>query len=145
MPISGATTKLMDDDLLHRMLDGDEDAFSELYRRHQGGLYRFALQMTGNSGTAEDVTQEAFMTLIREARRFDPEKGSVKAFLYGIGRNYALRHIEREREYLPLPEISSDGSGSDIPGRGFGPQPDLLADLTRSEAINQVRNAVLAL
>ena len=31
------------------------------------------------------------MTLIREARRFDPGKGSVKAFLYGIGRNYSLR------------------------------------------------------
>jgi RNA polymerase sigma-70 factor (ECF subfamily) len=145
MTTSGATTKLTDDDLLCRMLDGDEDAFSVLYRRHQGGLYRFALQMTGNSGTAEDVMQEAFMTLIREARRFDPEKGSLKAFLYGIGRNYALRHIEREREYTPLSENHSDGNGSGVLGRDLGPQPDLLADLTRSEAIDQVRSAVLAL
>ena len=51
--------------------------------------------MTGNSGAAEEITQEVFMTLIREARQFDPAKGSLKAFLYGIGRNYALRCLER--------------------------------------------------
>src|ERR1051325_3293763 len=110
MAISGATTKLTDDDLLRRMLDGDEDAFSVLYRRHQGGVYRFAVQMTGNPSTAEEVTQEAFMTLIREAKRFDPDKGSVKAFLYGIGRNYALRYLERERPYVPLLEVNQDGN-----------------------------------
>ena len=38
MAISEATTKLADDDLLQRMLDGDEDAFAALYRRHQGGV-----------------------------------------------------------------------------------------------------------
>ena len=62
-------TKLTDDDLLRQMLEGDEEAFAALYRRRQGGVYRFALQMTGNAGTAEEVTQEVFMTLIREARR----------------------------------------------------------------------------
>jgi RNA polymerase sigma-70 factor, ECF subfamily len=145
MAISGATTKLADDDLLQRMLDGDEDAFSALYRRHQGGVYRFALQMTGNPAASEEVTQDAFMTLIREARRFDPGKGSVKAFLYGIGRNYSLRYLERERQYVPLLEMIPDGDGSEALGREGMPQPDLLSELTRSEAIDQIRNAVLAL
>jgi RNA polymerase sigma-70 factor, ECF subfamily len=135
-------TKLTDDDLLRQMLEGDEEAFAALYRRRQGGVYRFALQMTGNTGTAEEVTQEVFMTLIREAKQFDPAKGSLKAFLYGIGRNYALRYLERERPYVSLAENLGDGFDA-----AWEPatQGDLLAELTQTEAIERVRQAVLAL
>jgi len=137
-------TKLTDDDLLRQMLEGDEEAFAALYRRRQGGVYRFALQMTGNAGTAEEVTQEVFMTLIREARQFDPAKGSLKAFLYGIGRNYALRYLERERPYVSLAENLPDGDGFDAAWEP-ATQGDLLAELTQTEAIERVRQAVLAL
>jgi len=136
---------LTDDDLLRQMLDGDEESFAALYRRRQGGIYRFALQMTGNSGTAEEITQEVFMTLIREARHFDPVRGSLKAFLYGIGRNYALRCLERERPYVPLGDLVPGEDGFGGAGWEPGAPQDLLADLTHSEAIDRVRQAVLAL
>jgi DNA-directed RNA polymerase specialized sigma24 family protein len=44
------------------VLSRDEDAFRELYRRRQAGIYRFALRMSGSEMIAEDVVQEAFMT-----------------------------------------------------------------------------------
>ena len=56
--------KLTDEDLLRLMIAGDENAFTTLYQRRQGNIYRFALQMTGCRAKAEEVTQETFMVLI---------------------------------------------------------------------------------
>ena len=66
---------------------GNETAFLEFYRRHQGVVYRFALQMSGKTEIAEEVTQDVFMVVMRSAKRYDSERGSVSAFLYGIARN----------------------------------------------------------
>jgi len=65
-----------DIDLMRRLSAGDEDAFLEFYRRHQGGLYRYAVHMSGRPEAAADVVQETFLTLIRNARKFDEEKGA---------------------------------------------------------------------
>jgi RNA polymerase sigma-70 factor (ECF subfamily) len=121
-----------DQDLLRRMLAGDEDAFTALYRRRQGAVYRFALQMTGNVVIAEDVTQEVFVALIEHGTRFDASKGTLPSFLYGIGRNLVLRRLEKDRGMEP---VADDYSADD----------DVLADLTRRETIDQVRRAVLSL
>jgi RNA polymerase sigma-70 factor (ECF subfamily) len=79
-----------DPELLDRALAGEEDAFTSLYRRRQGGIYRFALQMTGSVEVAEDVTQETFLALLLHGSRYDAARGSVSAFLYGIARNFVL-------------------------------------------------------
>jgi RNA polymerase sigma-70 factor, ECF subfamily len=94
--------------LLQRILGGDEEAFTLLYRRKHPAIYRFALHMSGNSALAEDVTQEVFMTLIRDASRFDPERGTLGGFLYGIARNHLRRRWEQERNSVPLPETADE-------------------------------------
>src|ERR1041385_6337469 len=88
--------------LLRRMSAGDEEAFTALYRRRQGGIYRFALRMSGSEAIAEDVTPEVFLLLIREAAAYDASRGTVQAFLYGVARNHVLRALERNREGVPL-------------------------------------------
>ena len=60
---SGNQRDLSKGDLMRRLSAGDEDAFSEFYRRHQGGLYRYAMHMTGRPEGAADVVQETFLTL----------------------------------------------------------------------------------
>src|ERR1700730_2515866 len=85
--------------LLRILAAGDEAAFTALYRRHQGPVYRFALQMSGKTEIAEEVTQEVFMWLMRESRQYQPERGPLIAYLYGVARNYVLRHLERDRAY----------------------------------------------
>src|SRR5258708_8785705 len=97
-------TEINDIDLLQRVLAGDEESFTALYRRRQGSVYRFALQMSGRSSVAEEVTQEVFLAMIREAGRFDPGRGSLMAYLYGIARNHVLRCLERDRFYVSMPE-----------------------------------------
>ncbi|HZG51302.1 MAG TPA: sigma factor, partial [Pyrinomonadaceae bacterium] len=78
-----ASPEHSDEELLRLTAAGDADAFTALYRRRQAGIYRFALQMCGSQGIAEDVTQEVFMTLVREAQLFDPARGTLAAYLYG--------------------------------------------------------------
>lgn len=131
--------------LLRRVSNGDEEAFRTLYRRCQGPVYRFALHMSGSRPIAEDVTQEVFLTLIRDTTRFDPERGTLGAYLLGISRNLLLRRLEREKVFVAFP-----GSKT---AEGTEPQnqeehPDLVVsalDPVRNETIGRVRQAVLSL
>jgi len=88
-------TELTDEQLLTKALAGDEDAFTALYRRRQGPVYRFALHMSGSSQIAEEVTQDVFMFLIQRGRDFDASRGAVGAYLFGVARNYVRRALER--------------------------------------------------
>jgi RNA polymerase sigma-70 factor (ECF subfamily) len=138
-----------DGELLRLMLAGDEDAFTTLYRRRQGAIYRFALQMSGSSSAAEDVTQEVFIALIRGGADFDPSRGSVAAYLYGIARNHVLRKLAQDRHWVSISD--SDNGGLEQGDSDIGAVPGLkssdnpLAELARNETIELVRGAVLAL
>jgi RNA polymerase sigma-70 factor, ECF subfamily len=121
-----------DDTLLGLALAGDEASFTTLYRRRQGAVYRFALHMAGDVILAEDVTQEVFMALLEQGHRYDPARGQLLSFLYGIARNLVLRRIDGKRRPQELEEDLTTGE-------------DLLDDLARRETIEHVRQAVLSL
>jgi RNA polymerase sigma-70 factor (ECF subfamily) len=125
-----------DEDLLARSAAGDADAFTQLYRRRQGCLYRFALQMSGRPAAAEEVTQDVFMLLIREPGQYDSSRGTLAAFLYGVARNFMLRHLERERRHVSI---------SDEKTAQFAVSSDLAGDLDRTQQVDQLRQAILAL
>jgi RNA polymerase sigma-70 factor (ECF subfamily) len=126
-----------DEQLLSWSAAGDEEAFTSLYRRRQAGVYRFALHMSGREDVAAEVTQEVFLTLIREPGRFDAARGSVSSYLLGVARNHVLRTLERERGWIPVDDDQAAVLASDA--------TDVLRDLTREEAISAVRRAVLTL
>lgn len=137
------STTPSDAELLRLMTAGDEEAFTTLYRRRQSGVYRFALQMSGSEAVAEDVTQEVFMVLMRDADHFDPERGSLAAYLYGIARNLVLRSFQKERPLVALDADGEDGEG--VAHESLVARQDPLGDLTRGETIARVRQAVTAL
>ena len=99
----------------------------EFYRRHQGGLYRFALHMCGRPESAADVVQETFLTLIRQSGKFDQEKGTPAAFLYGIARNHFRKLHEKESRYVPLFEELGKGISARIGSRGRQDTPTGMA------------------
>src|ERR1700683_3814155 len=129
-----------DEDLLIRLRRGDEAAFLALYRKRQAALYRFALQMSGSSGGAEDITQEVFLALLRGECGFNPERGSLSGYLFGIARKLALRQMERGRVDVAL---ESDAEEAELPELAVN--DDALADLTHREGIEALRRAVTAL
>ena len=131
------TLELTDELLLRRMLEGDETAFTALYRRRQGGVYRFALQMSGSVEIAEEITQDTFMLLMRQGSRFDPAKGSVASFLFGVARNLVRRHLEKARNES-WSELDAGEPVADT-------RENVLDEMPRRETINAVRRAVLSL
>jgi RNA polymerase sigma-70 factor (ECF subfamily) len=132
-----------DEELLRLMMAGDGEAFEELYDRRQGGVYRFALRMSGSAEIAEDVTQDVFMALMRDGHQFDPSRGNVAGYLFGMARHRVLRRLQRERSFVSMNDDEEDG------GESFDDlliaDGDPFADLTRSETVDLVRRAVLAL
>ncbi|MGB9110416.1 MAG: RNA polymerase sigma factor [Telluria sp.] len=140
-PTTSATTT--DTELLRAMRGGAADAFAALYRRHQGPLYRYTLLRCGSSDTAADVVQEAFMGLLTERFRFDPLRGQLQAFLFGVARNLILKLEEGRRRHVALPV--SDGAQDDDDAELEIPLDDdggPLARLLDSEAAEQVRRAL---
>ena len=129
-----------DDELLLRVRSGDEEAFLTLYRRRQAGLFRFALHMGGSMPMAEDVTQEVFLALLRQDCGYDPDRGTLSGYLFGIARKLVLRHLERGRADVAL-DTDADESGR--PELAVLDDPSV--DLTAREGIEALRRAVQTL
>jgi RNA polymerase sigma-70 factor (ECF subfamily) len=129
-----------DELLLRRVAAGDEEAFITLFRRRRNEVYRFALHMTASKATSEDVTQEVFMAVMRDAARYDVSRATVVAWLYGITRNFVRRHEACDHRLEPLADDTA-GRAAAAPAAGSDP----LGDLARAEQIATLRRAVLSL
>ena len=128
-----------DEDLLRLMLGGDAQAFEALYDRRQGGIYRYVLRMTGSPSSAEDITQEVFLSLVRDRSDYEPSRGSVKSYLYGMARFRLFRRLQRDRGFVSLDDQSADDTND------FRSHHDPFAEVAREETIELVRQAVLSL
>ena len=78
--------------------------FQAAFDQHKDAVYRFAWRMSGSAAAAEDITQDAFVGLLRHPDRFDPARGTLRAFLLGIARTLALKRWRAEHRYEPLDE-----------------------------------------
>jgi RNA polymerase sigma-70 factor, ECF subfamily len=135
-----ADSPLEDQELLRQLGKGNETAFTALYERYQGSIYRFALHMSGNTATAEEVTQEVFMLLIGNSKGYQADKGSLGNYLFGVARNLTRRVVQRSRLDLPIEEEWLDTGDA-----GLTSDLDVLSDLSNSELLELLRKAVLAL
>jgi RNA polymerase sigma-70 factor, ECF subfamily len=138
LPMSEAESS--DYELLRRLGKGDEAAFQALYQRYQGMIYRFALHMGGSSATASDTTQEVFMLLIANSKGYDPAKGSVGGYLFGMARNLARGSLQTTRLEVPLEAEGGEGEEAFAAS-----DANALAHLTNTEMLDCLRKAVLAL
>ena len=135
-------TNLADDDLLRLMAAGNDQAFTTLYQRRQGAVYRFGLQMSGSPSIAEEVTQDVFLTLFRNAGGYDRSRGPLQAYLYGIARRLLWRRMEQRRSQLPI----SGGEDEDTRTPDYLiAQPEVERNLVRDQAVLSLLRAILAL
>lgn len=122
---------LTDQELMDGISRGDETAFLSIYRAHQAPLFRFAWHMTGSRESAEEVVQEAFLTLIRQPGRWQFERGTIRAFLFGVTRNQCRRMWDE-----PEPEELDESLSA---------EPDFAESLDAGQREEQVRDAIAAL
>lgn len=134
------TDPASDTELLRQMRAGTAAAFQALYRRHQGPLFRFVAMRSGSPDTAADVVQEVFMGLLTDSLRFDPLRGALPNFLYGVARKLLLKHEHprlREQSLPDADEGEEAGEGSEA--------HEPLARLLSDEVAEQVRRAIALL
>jgi RNA polymerase sigma-70 factor (ECF subfamily) len=131
------TVEPSDRDLMHRTAAGDRDAFADVYRRHHAGVYRFARLMTGSGALAEDVVQEVFLVLMRNAARYDASRSTLSTYLFGIARHYTRRRLSRERRFVELDEQQAERCLTAVDGPHTG--------LEQQHDLQRLRCAVLAL
>lgn len=132
-------TERTDEQLLAQALAGEEEAFTALYRRRQGPVFRFALHMTGSTQVAEEVTQEVFLFLLQRGHDFEPSRGALGAYLFGVARNYVRRALERNYTEAAMTSSTDDDA------RHLLVESDPTDAIARDQTSIMVRKAVLSL
>jgi RNA polymerase sigma-70 factor, ECF subfamily len=132
--------------LLTRASEGDEAAFGELYARYQRQIYHYAARMCGGAA-GDDVVQETFLAVLHPGQstgqgagaRFDPAKGTVAAYLYGIARHHVIKRLDRDGATLAEPVDA--GAAEAV----ASPLETPLDAMVRERRVGLVRQAVQSL
>src|SRR3954451_562813 len=93
--------RLADEELMPLIGAKDPEAFAVFYDRHGGAAYSLAYRIVGERSAAEDVTQEAFISIWRSGGRYDRARGGVRAWTLGIVRNRAIDALRRTSGKAP--------------------------------------------
>jgi RNA polymerase sigma-70 factor (ECF subfamily) len=139
-----------DAELLTRLRRGDAAAARELYQRHGAALLRFGLAMSNCRQTAEDIVHDTFVEILRHPVRFDPARGSVIAYLFGIARHRMSRVARISMRDAGAPLVAEEDLLVD-PDTGLLDEGavDALEDagdeIDREREIERVRTAVFDL
>ena len=120
--------------LLTRARQGDEQAFSELFSRHERRIFRFAAYLCGPQA-GDDIVQETFLTVLRQKHRKDAPNASVAAYLLGIARHIVMKRLPESREVL-VAEHADSPAGEPID------DVTPLESMARSETVMHVRAAI---
>src|SRR5689334_14532724 len=129
--------RLADEDLMPLVERRDSQALAVVYDRHGGAAYSLAYRIVGDRGVAEDVTQEAFVSVWRSGTKFDRARGIVRTWLLGVVRNLAIDVLRREAGRAPSLSLELEG----VPEpRTQGAPTDVEA--MRREAARDVRGAL---
>jgi RNA polymerase sigma-70 factor (ECF subfamily) len=135
MPLTDPTEDLA---LLNDMRRGNAAAFEALYRRHQAPLYRFALLRCGSADTAADIVQEIFLALLSNTLKFDPTRGVLQGFLFGVARNLVLKREEAQYRFVSSSRGDDEGDNPDDLVMDPAPQPQQrLLDQQQAETVRQ--------
>jgi RNA polymerase sigma-70 factor (ECF subfamily) len=133
----GEVQRLADEDLMPLIAREDPLAFEVFYDRHAGASYSLAYRIVGSRTTAEDVTQEALLSIWRSGARYDRARGSVRSWTLGIVRNRAIDLLRKESGRSPK---LAAGGDEILERRAAEELTDVEA--VRRETAHEVRGAI---
>jgi RNA polymerase sigma-70 factor (ECF subfamily) len=119
---------LADEELMQLVRAGDAQAFEIVFDRHSGAAFSLAYRMCGRQAMAEDIVQEAFVSMWRSGARYDATRGSVRTWVLSVVRNRTIDAFRRESakgsrdvseeglaERMAAPELTARHSSSFLP------------------------------
>ena len=129
--------RLADEDLMPLIGAKDPEAFAVFYDRHGGVAYSLAYRIVGEPGAAEDVTQEAFISVWRSGARFDRARGSVRSWMLSIVRNRAIDSLRAGAGKAPKLTFDDDAVLEQRPAEELTDE-----EAMRHETATEVRGAL---
>jgi RNA polymerase sigma-70 factor (ECF subfamily) len=132
---SGSST---DEDLLVAAGRGDQSAMGQLYDRFSGQMYGLAMRITQDATLAQDVVQEAFVGIWRNAARFDAGRASARTWIMAITHNRSIDALRRRRPAQELPD-------PELPPPAALTSPDIWGEVAGRMDADRVRAAVMTL
>jgi RNA polymerase sigma-70 factor (ECF subfamily) len=129
--------RLADEELMPLVGRHDPEAFEVLYDRHGGAAYSLAYRIVGDRAAAEEVTQEAFISVWRSGARFDAARGSVRSWLLSVVRNRAIDFLRSRAGKAPKLDFDDDSALEQRPA-----QERTEEEALRRETAAEVRGAL---
>ena len=129
--------RLADEELMPLIGEKDPEAFEVFYDRHGGVAYSLAYRIVGEQAAAEDVTQEAFISLWRSGARFDSTRGSVRSWMLSIVRNRAIDQLRSKAGKAPKLAFDDDSILEQRPAEEMTDE-----EAMRRETASEVRGAL---
>jgi RNA polymerase sigma-70 factor, ECF subfamily len=125
--------RLADEELMPLVGRKDPEAFEVLYDRHGGAAYSLAYRIVGDRAAAEEVTQEAFISVWRSGARFDAARGSVRSWLLSVVRNRAIDFLRSRASKAPKLDFDDESALEQRPAQ----------EMTEEEALRRETSAEL--
>lgn len=132
--------RLADEELMAHVDRKQAAAFEVLYDRHGGAAYSLAYRIVGDRGSAEDVAQEAFLSIWRSNARYDRARGSVRSWVLSIVRNRAIDALRRGGAGAPQLDRDDEAALEARPA-----DADTEDETIRRETSRELRGAIDAL
>ena len=127
---------LADEELMGLVRDGEVQAFEVIFDRHAPAAFSLAYRMCGRRAAAEDIVQDAFLSLWRSGSGYDPRRGSVRSWVLSVVHNRAIDAFRRQGS-RDRRDISDEGIAERLPA------PDATdAEVERRDDARQVRTAL---
>ena len=114
--------------LINKAVEGDREAFGEIYFLLRDAIYGFAFRMTNETAIAEEITQEVFMFFIKYPMKFDASRASLFTFLCGVARNKILNHLKKSGTRLEFNNFETNDFENLSNGGGKSPLKKLLEE-----------------
>jgi RNA polymerase sigma-70 factor (ECF subfamily) len=128
--------RLADEDLMELAHAGHPEAFEALFDRHADAAFSLAYRMCGRQAMAEDVVQESFLSLWRSGARYDPTRGSVRAWLLRVVHNRTIDAFRRAT-LRDARDVVDDGMAERMPS------PELTElEAERRDDVRRIRGAL---
>ena len=129
--------QVTDEKLLAEAANGDGHAFQILYERYRDPIFRFAYRLLGSAEAAEDIAHDCFLSLIKEPRRFDPSRASLRTYIYAAARNLAAKRYHSSGRETGIDEMTDEPQ--------VGERHSPIAQVLDSELASEVEQAIAGL
>jgi len=134
--------ELNDKEIIQKYLKGDEKSLEFLIQKYLNPIYGFVYKNVGDTATAEDVTQEVFVKVWKNLKKFDTKK-EFKPWIFQIAKNASIDYL-RKKKTIPFSKFENEQGQNVLTETMADNSPDLLKSLSDKKSLTKVMESLSA-